>query len=170
MARIQGNLYKVPTLSTKGTWKFWYNCANSFQRVFFFLFWIGRRRRCGRHHTGDHFGRTNPIIYTGAQMKAWIHLGTRLTRSGLITNEQKKQKKEYHIYRRRCQSAKRKKKRKKEHINKNPKIIYQWAAPGTIEPQNMQMLLWLKVPHEVQCQSISKVLVCQSSMCSRHSG
>ena len=26
-------------------------------------------------------------------MKAWIHLGTRLTRSGLITNEQKKQKK-----------------------------------------------------------------------------
>ena len=85
MARIQGNLYKASTLSTKGTWKFWYNSANSFLRVFFFSFWLRRRRRCGRHHTGGHIGRTNPIIYTGAQVKALTHLGIRLTRSGLIS-------------------------------------------------------------------------------------
>ena len=62
-----------------------YNYSIFFKRVFFFPFWFGHRRRCGRHHISDHFGRTDPIFYAGTQVKVRIHLDTRLTRSGLIS-------------------------------------------------------------------------------------
>ena len=46
------------------------------ERKHFFPFWLRHQRRCDRHHTGDHFGRSSLLIYTGTQARVWTHLDT----------------------------------------------------------------------------------------------
>ena len=39
------------------------------------LFWLWHRRRCGRHHIGDHPHSRSSLVYIDIQAGIWIHLG-----------------------------------------------------------------------------------------------
>ena len=75
---------KLPTLPSQGTKKThrYFETISIAILLFYFIlqytlpFWLWHRRRCGRHHIGDHRYESSLVNFTGIQARIWIHLGT----------------------------------------------------------------------------------------------